>query len=723
MVDLAEKKPPVGGPRYTESMVSFLQIELACLAAATVFETALLLALTDRRNWSRVPLPIVLLVLGAWLWHAGSLTHLALTDATGAGATVRGCCSLAMAGGLLLIPSAMLHGLIRLTRTGLACRLQPDPRHGLLYLPLLLLLPIGADLLRAPQASFLQALDRWIAPYAVWLAIVNVLTAVGMLRLQEDPPSRHAGRFLRQVACILFALAVFEPWVLLYGRTAWPSLAPGMLLMVSLTPAVLAVLFAYFVSQFNVMRLVLERSIVYGMLLLAAWLVHQILFSGLRAQLRDHYRLDLEIVEVLLLVALVLAYSPARRRTAEALRYLFGSRVDRVRQRLRTLSVELAGHVGRPPEETLAWFAGQLRDALEVQYAAIQPTERSIAPHVAAGELSPEQAAHWQSSGPLWCDALRQSPDGWATRRTARIPAILDALHDTSASLMLLLSAGGFEGLLLVGRRSRNRHLSEEETIAVVLLSEQLAAALTAGRLLAERAQAEQRAMQNERLTLLGLLASSIAHEVKNPLSSIRTIAAVLSETLGPESPHAEDLRLITSEADRLSTSVQQLLAVVRPRPGTGPVQAGMVLDRTLDLVRFVARERGVTLAAQIDGNLRPVEADEAALREIFLNLLTNSIDAAGERGAVQVECRQQNGHVVAWFRDNGPGLSDEVRNRLFQPFVTTKPEGTGLGLFVTSRRVEQCGGEISCESVATGGTCFMVKLPCAASTDASDSL
>lgn len=695
-------------------MVSFLQIELASLSAAAVFETALLLALLERRNWARAPLPVVLLVFGTWLWHAASLGHLLLDSAAGSAGVLDLTCRLAMAAGLLLIPSAMLHGVARLGRSGLDCGVTPDPRYGAIYLPLVVLLPIEAALVRAPHAPFLESLEGWIAPYAVWLASVNLVAAVGMLRLKRDLPRAHADHFLRLVAGILAALAILQPFVLLVARFVWPELAPWLLLAVSLSPAMLAVLFAYFVLRFNVMRLVLERSILYGVLLAAGWLVHQILFAGLREQLHDRYRLDLEIVEAMVLAALVLAYPPARRRTAEALRYLLGSRVGRVRERLREISLELAGQVGRPTGETAAWFAGQLREGLEFQYVAIWLKQGSEPVHVVDGELTREAAAGLEPTSPLLAK-LAAAKEPWATRKNAPSPEILDKLDETAASLLVLLSAEGLEGTLLVGRRSRNRNLSEEETSAVVLLAEQFSAALAAGRLLAERAEAERRAMQNERLTLLGLLASSIAHEVKNPLSSIRTIAAVLGETLGPASPHAEDLRLIVGEADRLTASVGQLLAVVRPPLSAGPVQAETVLDSTLTLVRFVARDRGVSLAAEIAEGLRPVQADEGALREIFLNLLTNSIDAAGERGSVEVDCRQQNGHVVASFRDNGPGLSAEVREQLFQPFHTTKPGGTGLGLFITRHRVRECGGEIACESGPERGTCFTVKLPCAA--------
>ncbi len=696
-------------------MIPFAPVELACLATAVVLETALLLALFDRRNWARTPLPLVLVILGAWLWHAASVAERTISPP---GSPAEWTSRLLMAAGLLLIPSAMLHALARLQRTGLATGLPADPRHGALYLPLLLLMPIGAALARSPGGSFLAALEGWVAPYAVWLSLVNVATGAAMLRARpaetdRSATPRHAARFLRVTAGLLFALAIAQPFVLLYARSAWPAMGPWQVLAISLSPLALAIPFAYYVSQFNVMRLVLERSLVYAVLLVAVWLVHQILFAGLRAQLRDHYRLDLEVLEALVLAALVLAYPPARRRAAEALRYLFGSRVDRVRQRMRQLSIDLAGQTGQNAEQVLQRFVGDLREGLEVEGLGLWRTDGEPQTFVSGAS-----AANLAEIGPGLLHEMASAGQRSATRRTAASPAIFDAIDLHAASLAVRIANESFEGLLLVGRRTRNRPLSEEETNGVILLAEQLAAVLAAGRLLEERAEAERRALQNERLTMLGLLASSIAHEVKNPLSSIRTIAAVLSETLGPASPHAEDLGLIVGEADRLTASVQQLLSVVRPKSTEGPIQVETVLESTLDLVRFSAQERGVAISAEIAHGLRPVRAEEAALREIFLNLLTNSIDAAGDRGQVQIDCGQQNGHVVATFRDTGPGLSPAMQQQLFQPFHTTKPNGSGLGLFITHRRVQECGGTIACESSPGDGACFVVSLPFAASTE-----
>jgi signal transduction histidine kinase len=131
-----------------------------------------------------------------------------------------------------------------------------------------------------------------------------------------------------------------------------------------------------------------------------------------------------------------------------------------------------------------------------------------------------------------------------------------------------------------------------------------------------------------------------------------------------------------------------------------------------VQLLNHAARRQGVEIKLLVDDDLPGLPADENAVREILLNLLGNSIDAAGDGGKVQVRCQRNGQYVVTQFTDNGPGIAAEVQDRLFEPFATTKPNGTGLGLYIVAQRVQELGGEISCETDAAAGTTFVVRLP-----------
>ena len=131
-------------------------------------------------------------------------------------------------------------------------------------------------------------------------------------------------------------------------------------------------------------------------------------------------------------------------------------------------------------------------------------------------------------------------------------------------------------------------------------------------------------------------------------------------------------------------------------------------------MLRHLARQHDVALEVVIPADLPLVRADDPALREIFFNLLNNALDAAGPGGRVSVRCCLIDSHVVAEVRDSGAGLPTAVHERLFEPFLTTKTNGTGLGLHVVGRRIRETGGSIACESGTDRGTLFTVRLPVA---------
>ena len=281
----------------------------------------------------------------------------------------------------------------------------------------------------------------------------------------------------------------------------------------------------------------------------------------------------------------------------------------------------------------------------------------------------------------------------------------------------MTFAANRVRGLIMLGRRDRNRDFSEEEAAILVVLAEQLAVAMDNSLLQAQRIGAERRAFQNERLTTLGLLAGAVAHEIKNPLSSIKTIITVVAEDLGPDSPHADDLRLVVNETHRLAQTTSQLLGFARP--GVETDTAGSVtstLDTTLAILRHHAHQQEIEIAVDLPADLPTVSIVGTALQEIFFNLLNNSIEAAGRGGRVSIICHRQDGYVVTAVHDTGPGIAPHIQDQLFQPFITTKEAGTGLGLYVVSCRVREAGGEISCQSRTGYGTTFVIRLPIAES-------
>jgi signal transduction histidine kinase len=689
----------------------FDNLQLLCLAGAAVIASVLFLALLERRNRRVVPVPVQLLAAGAWLWHTGALLVVLLSDLSGDFAALAHRVGIAvMALGLLLVPSAMLHGLCRVLRTGFTLRQRPDRRHLLAYLPLAALVPALALIAEGERGRFLATLEPLVLPCVLGLAGVSLATAAVCLGCRRRLDLPRGGPFLTALAAALAGVTALQLVVFLHARHTWPGWADYWLLALTLSPLVPALLFAYFVLRYQFMQLVVERALVYGAVVVGVLVLHRVVFEDVARTLPERARVPLGLLEGMAVLTLVVAYRPFRRRTAEALRYLLGAPAGRLREQTRRLAMELSARAGQPPEELLAWFVGAARSALGAEHAAgwlFCPPGRVGAscgdtdrlPHEEARALHEELAT---ARAPVW------------TCQEPVSQAAAEGLRRAGTSVAAVLAHHGIAGLLLFGGRSRQPQLGEEEVTAVALLTEQLAVTLDNSLLQAERLAAERRALQAEKLSALGLLASSIAHEVKNPLSAIKTIATVLAEDLGPDSPHAEDLRLVLGEVDRLAATTAQLLEFARPARGPGaPGPVSEVLGGTMRLLRHLARQRGVALEMSLEDGPTAAQADGQALREIVVNLLTNSIEAAGPGGRVTVACRRENGSVVVEVSDSGPGLPPEVRERLFEPFLTTKEGGTGLGLYLVGRRVRELGGEVRCDGAQRGGTSFTVRLPC----------
>ncbi len=255
----------------------------------------------------------------------------------------------------------------------------------------------------------------------------------------------------------------------------------------------------------------------------------------------------------------------------------------------------------------------------------------------------------------------------------------------------------------------------EEELNSLVLLSEQWVAAVRHTLVQAARVAAERRVWQAEKLSALGLLAGSLAHEIKNPLSSIKTLTTVSLEESDPHSEQAESLRLVLQEIDRLARTTQQLLGFVRTDAASSAGTAtdlGPVVHSTVQIIQHRARQQSVQLQVDIPTEPMSVAASREALQSVLLNLILNGVEACCAEGRVSVKIRREAAAVILEVRDTGPGIPPEIQDQLFQPFLTTKADGTGLGLYSVAQTIREHRGEIAVESRPGHGTVFRVTLP-----------
>jgi len=235
---------------------------------------------------------------------------------------------------------------------------------------------------------------------------------------------------------------------------------------------------------------------------------------------------------------------------------------------------------------------------------------------------------------------------------------------------------------------------------------------------LTDQEQIEVQAQQLEQRALLGEVTAIFAHEVRNPINNISTGLQLMAINLGEADPNQELITRLQQDCDRLSELMKSVLAFSRPTEfEMEAVDLGLLIGRLLDRLRPRLANSHVQPHLQVEPGLPPVRGNMRALEQVFVNLITNAIQAMSENGgtvALKVQLvkgQSERRFVEVSVADNGPGIPKEILDRLFQPFFTTKSDGTGLGLAITKRIVTAHRGSIRVNSFP-GGTLFQVRLP-----------
>ncbi|WP_276354768.1 two-component system sensor histidine kinase NtrB [Cohnella caldifontis] len=233
-----------------------------------------------------------------------------------------------------------------------------------------------------------------------------------------------------------------------------------------------------------------------------------------------------------------------------------------------------------------------------------------------------------------------------------------------------------------------------------------------------EYKQIEQAAFQNDKLAMLGKIAAAIAHEIRNPLTSIRGFIQLLLPYL-KEIGKQDYAKIILSEIDRANDIIYEFLNSSKPTaPMKQTVLVGLLLKEMILLSESEAHMKDCELNCEIFDPYLTVAIDVKQIKQVLLNIIKNAMDAIhevgdGRKGRIDVSARREGKFALISIRDNGKGMDRMTLSRLFDPFFTTKEAGTGLGLSVSYRIINNHGGTIHVESQLGEGTEFMIYLPC----------
>jgi signal transduction histidine kinase len=229
---------------------------------------------------------------------------------------------------------------------------------------------------------------------------------------------------------------------------------------------------------------------------------------------------------------------------------------------------------------------------------------------------------------------------------------------------------------------------------------------------------AQQQIARNERLAAAGELAAVMAHDVGTPLTAVSGHLQLLAE--GVTDPSVKErLGTIQAQVERSVSAARRFLDAARPQPSRAPVDLNALLEDLLILVAPEVQRKGIVVARSLSPGIAPVSADPGQLQELFLNLITNALEAIGRGGTLSLATEGINGDertsgVRVIVADTGPGMSAEILERAFDPFFTTRGEasGTGLGLAICRRITRDHGGKVRLDSQPGRGTQAIVELP-----------
>jgi signal transduction histidine kinase len=323
------------------------------------------------------------------------------------------------------------------------------------------------------------------------------------------------------------------------------------------------------------------------------------------------------------------------------------------------------------------------------------------------------------------------SPAGHVIRTLSPL-AVRDLREDDRFVFSPLLRDHGIAGSVLVPLLGPSRPLgvigahssSPRDFTADEIAWLGILASFLAGRLERERLrqqESDKKLLRAEQMMAIGQVAAGVAHELRNPLTSIKGLIQINLRELGERGLPTDDLTIIEHEIRRMERTLQTFLDFARPpQPDRRLQEIGPIIEKVLQLVGGRARKQSVELKFRQQQPAAQAEIDGDQLQQLFLNLVLNALDAMPQGGVLDIELTNaRDGHVEVYVRDTGHGISPEILPKVFETFVSSKETGVGLGLPLSRRIAEEHGGTLTAYNLPLKGACFVLRLPAVEPTTA----
>jgi signal transduction histidine kinase len=651
---------------------SLFYIRLISLTAGTLvylFLLALILGHRRPRTFERV---LFFLILSLFLIYAGGLLEVnAFIQYGSLPYPTRLFCWILHVLGLAFLPALLLHVHLEYLQTiqGRALSRFYGRALWLVYaLPIARAL-VFASVQRGGPFTLVQSILRWIELTGsdLFFPAVAVLGCVAIefsiVKSSKEPGERRffiwLGAFL---VLILATLALRE------GIATIPPLAgDGSATAITFLCVLPGALLLYYAVRRNFLEFAAQRNLMYALPATFLALLYLALVRRVSGWLEPV--LPPEATASVLLFVLIFLFEPLERAIGPVLHRQLAERMDRVQRLTSQLQQEARlGKVARLVREA------ETRIREEFGLAAVRisiPRDTALQALAAPGGLG----------------------------HTAQ---------------MRLMKDGQEIGVLEAA--TTGTYLTGETTAALEFLAEQLPGMVDLAQLIEDKLRLERELAERERMAVLGQMAASVSHNLRNPLSSMKTVLQVQLENPDLPLDVRRDCTLIVGEIDRMSTKLTQLLHYAKPAVDGESVAAVAVAAQTAWLFGRDAERRNVRLEFEKPTHEIMAQASQEALSEVLSNLIVNAMEAQPDGGRVRISVGRYDRRLDIMVDDDGPGITAQLRAKIFQPYFTTKATGTGLGLAIVARRIEELGGTLAVESPLRNGkgTRFHLTLPLA---------
>ncbi|MBV6517916.1 MAG: Adaptive-response sensory-kinase SasA [Candidatus Brocadia fulgida] len=580
-----------------------------------------------------------------------------------------------------------------------------------IYLPVIPFSRVIRNFIELSDSSLTALATHYVKPFVFWL-LLSLFISAGISRwLSKMGDEKEERKFHLAIFWVVTTIAVFIGFTVLLNGNKIPYAGDYLVLASMLSSIFPSIIFAYYVYRYNYMEFVLRRSAFYSFLTLILICLYYFGIKQFSKYLEHHYLVNARMLEAVFVINLVFWFPTLREKMQKLFRKLIFYRTVDSEYLLNELSHVIS-------TDPLIHFTKLLEQVVE----SIRKATAIKSTNLLLFKSDRIQVIGEKRYEPISLEKIQHILQFFAkgefivlNRYEVKDVSVINEMRLLDAIFIFPIFVNRkLTGLLSLGRVKRGIQLASDNLDQLMIIANDIGSAVEKSKIIEEKLALERKMYENEKLSSLGRLSTSVAHEVKNPLSSIKAIVQVMREDIRENDPLQEDLAIIVDEIDRLTKVVNQLLQFAKPGSDTRTsVRIGDVIHSTLVVLNHEAKQNKITTSCNIPHDLPAITADGGALKEVFFNLFHNAIQAMPSGGTILIHAHvQQERHAIqVTIADTGPGIPRESFQKIFEPFYTTKQTGTGLGLSIVKKKLEDMEATIDVESDGQGAA-FVINFP-----------